>query len=55
MCSCGMDLKIGVTCLFLVNVKRYLPDNTQIFCLNPDGSVLPDLHIEDNEEETNKT
>lgn len=46
---------MGVTCLFLVNIKRYLPDNTQSFCLNPDGSVLPDLHIEDNEEETNKT
>jgi hypothetical protein len=41
--------------MLLVNAKRYLPDNTQIFCLLPDGSVLPDLHIEDNEEETNKT
>jgi len=41
--------------MFLVNVKHYLPDNTQIFCLLPGGSGFPDLHIEDNEEATNRT
>jgi len=42
--------------MFFVNVKRYLPDNTQFFFgLLPGGSGFPDLHIEDNEEATNRT
>jgi hypothetical protein len=37
--------------MFLVNVNPYLPDSTQIVVLLPEGLVLPDLCIEENEED----